>query len=97
MTVHENYMLIRDDEGWKIIHPQHGSILLGSETYDGLCIPRSLKFENAVVYNDELGDIGILNDVETVEDALDQLECDGHSKSDIMKMNPRREKVALFD
>lgn len=96
MTVHENYMLVRDDDGWKIIHPSHGSILVGTVEYDGFCLPKSLKVENAVVYNDELGDIGVLEDVDSVDAAIELLESDGHDSRDIAKMNPRVEKIATF-
>lgn len=95
-SIHENYMLIRDDEGWKILHPVHGAILVGTVEYDGFCLPKSLKVEKAVVYNDELGEIGVLDEVDDITDALDLLESDGHTKGDIAKMNPRVEKIATF-
>ena len=94
--IHENYMLIRDDEGWKIIHPHHGAVLLGSESYDGFCIPQTLKFDDVVLYSEKRGHPGVLPEASDLDEALEQLEDDGYSKKDISAMSLRQDKIALF-
>jgi hypothetical protein len=94
--VYENYMLFRDDEGWKIMHPLHGAILLTTEVADGPTILRKLEIEQAVLYSTNDGFTEVLTDCESVDQALEIFEDDGYSKGDITKMNPREEMVALF-
>jgi len=92
--VHESYLLVRDDEGWKLIHPDHGPCLVVAEQEMG--IADRLTFEKMVIGDTDSG-ITILSDFdEDIETAKEQLIIDGYNKREIKKMKLRQVNTVCF-
>ena len=92
--VQESYLLFRDDEGWKILHPERGPCLVVAEQEMGIAV--TLSFEKMVI-GDTGGGLTILSDVyDSIEDAKEQLLHDGYTKQEIKKMKPRQANTVLF-
>jgi len=93
--VHESYLLLRDDEGWKLIHPELGPCLVVAEQVMGFAT--ALSFEQMVIGDDADAGLVILSEVsESIEDAKEQLLHDGYTKQEIKKMKPRHANTVCF-
>ena len=92
--VSESYLLFRDDEGWKLLHPERGPCLVVAEQEMG--IATALSFEKMVIGNADNG-LTILSDMdEDFESVKEQLIIDGYNKRDVKKMNPRHANTVCF-
>jgi hypothetical protein len=92
--VSESYLLFRDDEGWKLLHPERGPCLVVAEQEMG--IATALSFEKMVI-GDTYNGLTILSDIdEDLETAKEQLIMDGYNKRDIKKMKLRHANTVCF-
>lgn len=93
--VQESYLLFRDDDGWKLLHPERGPCLVVAEQEMG--IATDLSFEQMVIGATDTGLI-ILSEVgESIEDAKEKLLDDGYTKQEIKKMKPRHANTVCFN
>lgn len=92
--IQESYLIIRDSEGWKIMHPEKGMCLLVD---DAECAAVShLTFNNSVVGNIE-GGISVLADESgSLKSVKEQLVEDGYTKKQLKEMNVRAVTTAHF-
>jgi hypothetical protein len=86
--VKKSYMLIEDDEGWKVLTDRGLHSLIG---YDGEAV--QISFSSAVTAKFSSGVRGIV-DGESLKEATESLIDDGYKPSEIKKMNLRQEIVA---
>ena len=92
--VQESYLLFRDDDGWKLLHPERGPCLVVAEQEMG--IATALSFEKMVIGNVDSG-VTILSDMdEEIESVKEQLIIDGYNKRDVKKMNLRYTNTVCF-
>ena len=92
--VQESYLLFRDGDGWKLLHPERGPCLVVAEQEMG--IATALSFEKMVIGETHNG-LTILSDVgDNIEDAREQLLHDGYTKQEIKKMKPRQANTVCF-
>jgi hypothetical protein len=92
--VQESYLLFRDDDGWKLLHPERGPCLVVAEQEMG--IATALSFEKMVIGNVDSG-VTILSDMdEEIESVKEQLIMDGYNKRDIKKMKLRHTNTVCF-
>ena len=92
--VQESYLLFRDDEGWKLLHPERGPCLVVAEQEMG--IATALSFEKMVI-GDTYNGLTILSETgDNIEDAKEQLLHDGYTKQEIKKMKPRSANTVCF-
>lgn len=92
--VQESYLLFRDDDGWKLLHPERGPCLVVAEQEMG--IATALSFEKMVIGETDNG-LTILSEVsESIEDAKEKLLDDGYTKQEIKKMKPRHANTVCF-
>jgi hypothetical protein len=91
-VVPESYLLIKDEHGFKVLHPQHGLCLLTN--WDGDLISR-IDFSDAIVgEHPQRGSVEVWGEGSSVEDAVYDLKEDGYTPAQIKKMKLRTEKVA---
>ncbi len=89
-----SYLLIRDEHGFKIHHPEYGPCLLTN--YDGEII-ENVYFESAVVGDHpERGSVEVWGEGDSVDSVTEDLKIDGYKTTQIKKMKLRVEKVATF-
>jgi len=89
-----SYLLIKDEHGFKIHHPEYGPCLLTN--YDGEII-ENVYFESAIVGDHPVrGGVEIWGEGDSVKSAIEDLKIDGYKTSQIKKMKLRVEKVATF-
>lgn len=92
--VQESYLLFRDDDGWKLLHPERGPCLVVAEQEMG--IATALSFEKMVI-GDTGGGLKILSDFdEDLDSAKVSLEVDGYDKREIKKMKLRHANTVCF-
>jgi hypothetical protein len=92
--VQESYLLFRDDEGWKLLHPERGPCLVVAEQEMG--IAKKLTFEKMVIGDTQDG-LTILSDFdEDIDDAKDHLVTEGYDKREIKKMKLRHANTVCF-
>ena len=90
----ESYLLIKDEHGFKVLHPEYGPCLLTN--WDGDLVDR-IDFSNAIVgEHPERGTAEVWGEGSSVEDAIYDLKSDGYTPAQIKKMKLRTEKVATF-
>jgi hypothetical protein len=88
----ESYLLVKDEGGFKILHPQHGLCILTN--WDGDIIDR-IDFSDAIVGDHpERGNAEVWGEGSSVEDAIYDLKTDGYTPAQIKKMKLRAEKIA---
>ena len=92
--VQESYLLFRDDDGWKLLHPERGPCLVVAEQAMG--IATALSFERMVI-GDSYNGLTILSDLDMdIEEAREQLLHDGYNKREIKKMKLRHANTVCF-
>ena len=92
--VQESYLLFRDGEGWKLLHPERGPCLVVAEQEMG--IAKKLTFEKMVVGDTQEG-LTILSDFdEEIDSAKEHLVMDGYEKREIKKMKLRYANTVCF-
>jgi len=90
----ESYLLIKDEHGFKILHPEYGPCLVTN--FDGDLISR-IDFSDAIVgEHPQRGTAEVWGEGNSVDDAIYDLKEDGYTPAQIKKMNLRTEKVATF-
>ena len=89
-----SYLLIRDEHGFKIHHPEYGPCLLTN--YDGGII-ENFYFESAIVgEHPERGSVEVWGEGDSIGDAVEDLKNDGYKTTEIKKMKIRVAKVVTF-
>ena len=92
--VQESYLLFRDGEGWKLLHPENGPCLVVAEQEMG--IAKKLTFEKMVIGDAQEG-LTILSDLdEEIDSAKERLVMDGYTKQEIKKMKLRYANTVCF-
>ena len=86
----ESYLIFRDDEGWKLLHPDKGIHLLGIEGD----LVDSLSFETAITCLTQDNSRVECSDADDVVEAKKDLINDGYTLKDINKMKLQVSNIA---
>jgi hypothetical protein len=90
----ESYLLIKDGDGFKVLHPNYGPCLLTN--YDGEII-QGIFFETAVVgEHPERGSTEIWGEGGSIGETAEDLKNDGYTSKEVKKMKLHVEMVATF-
>ena len=88
----ESYLIFRDDEGWKLLHPDKGIHLLGIEGD----LVDSLNFHTAITGLTQDNSRVEYSDADDVVEAKKDLINDGYTLKDINKMKLQVSNIARF-
>ena len=88
----ESYLIFRDDEGWKLLHPDKGIHLLGIEGD----LVDSLNFHTAITGLTQDNSRVEYSDADDIVEAKKDLINDGYTLKDINKMKLQVSNIARF-
>jgi len=88
----ESYLIFRDDEGWKLLHPDKGIHLLGIEGD----LVDSLNFHTAITGLTQDNSRVEYSDADDIVGAKKDLINDGYTLKDINKMKLQVSNIARF-